>query len=106
MSKKSLLASFGVRSLEILRAVVSGNFLYPATIDGLVSIGWASVLEDGTVALTIAGQAAHALLEKLDAIPEEHVDLLESLSGTIPEQEPVVTGADKPASRHNPFGSP
>lgn len=106
MSKKSLLASFGVRSLNILRAVVSGGFLYPATIEGLVSIGWASVLGNGTVVLTIAGQEAHALLEKLDAIPEEHVDLLESLSGAVDEQEPVVTGADQPASRHNPFGSP
>jgi hypothetical protein len=70
MTKKTALASFGVRGLSILRAVIAGTKLNLATTEKLLSMGWVSVQSDGTVALTRTGKEAHSMLEKLDATQE------------------------------------
>lgn len=83
MQEKTLLASFGVRTLQILRAVSKEQPLLDVTIDGLSSIGWVTRGADRQAQLTFTGIEALAMLERLDAIPEDHVSLLESLSGEL-----------------------
>ena len=92
--------------MEILRAVVSGSHLHPATVEVLVSIGWASVTSDGTVLLTVAGKEAHSMLEKLDAVPEEHVDLLEKLSGPATAEEAEQLAANPKSPRKSLLNAP
>ncbi|HHA2734570.1 TPA: hypothetical protein ACYRK3_000079 [Stenotrophomonas maltophilia] len=105
MQGKTLLASFGVRTLEILRAVSEKRPLLDVTIHNLASIGWATKTADGEVRLTVAGIEALGMLENLDAIPEEHVDLLERLSDPYVDAAEILEPLDGGASRSNPFGS-
>lgn len=105
MQGKTLLASFGVRTLEILRAINEKQPLWDVTIHRLASIGWATKAADGQVLLTIAGIEALDMLEKLDAIPEEYVDLLERLSDPHVDAVEILEPLDGGASRSNPYGS-
>lgn len=87
MNKKSALLSFGLRALEVLRALKTGNPMMDATVDRLISLGWASRTTNGQVQLTIAGIQAHQMFEALDAVPEDQVEVLEKLSGLLSPQE-------------------
>lgn len=105
MQRKTLLASFGVRTLEILRAVKAGQPLNWVTVSRLDSIGWAKVSGDGRALLTVAGGEALDMLEKLDAISEEHAELLEELSGPPEDPTEIPEQVDVRASRSDPYGS-
>lgn len=76
----SLLASFGFRTLAILRAVKSGVALLDETKSILLDFGLAVMDSDGNLSLTFAGEAMLAYLEKLELIPEEHVEFIEAVS--------------------------
>ena len=52
----SLLASFGFRTLAVLRAVKAGTPLIDATKERLRSFGFATIAPDGTASLTILGE--------------------------------------------------
>jgi hypothetical protein len=106
MTKKTALASFGVRGLSILRAFPAGTKLDPTDYGTLVSIGWASVQSDGTVLPTLAGEEALNLLEKLDGVTEEHVEALEFMSGPATPEEAVELSAQPQKVRSSLFGSP
>ena len=77
----SLLASFGFRTLAVLRAVSDGIRINDATKERLCSFGFATVGPDGTASLTIVGLAVLAYLESIALVPEDHVEFIEAASG-------------------------
>ena len=84
----SLLASFGFRTLSVLRAVKAGTPLIPATQERLAAFGLATTAPDGTTSLTISGIELLAYLESLELVPEEHVEFVEAVSGPASSKKP------------------
>jgi hypothetical protein len=84
----SLLASFGFRTLSVLRAVKAGTPLISATQDRLAAFGLATIDPDGTTSLTISGLELLAYLESLELVPEEHVEFVEAVSGPASSKKP------------------
>lgn len=84
----SLLASFGYRTLAVLRAVKAGISLNPATQERLASFGLATTTPDGTTSLTISGLEVLAYLEGLELVPNEHVEFIETTSGPVATKKP------------------
>lgn len=77
-----LLASFGFRTLAVLRAVKAGTPLIEATKERLCSFGFAAIAADGSVSLTILGEEMLTYLESIALVPEDHVEFIEAVSGS------------------------